>query len=73
MQQKELVERVKAQVPLIEMEERLRQNELAVLLGRQPYDGPSFTRQTMPELDSPPAAGIPAQLLEFRPQLRMRR
>jgi len=70
MQQKELVERVKAQVPLIEMEERLRLNELAVLLGRQPYDGPSFVRQTLPEFVSPPAAGIPAQLLEFRPDIQ---
>ena len=69
MQQRELVERVKARVPLIEMEERLRFNELAVLLGRQPYDGPALTRQTLPELDSVPAAGIPAQLLEFRPDI----
>jgi outer membrane protein, multidrug efflux system len=69
MQQKELVERVKAQVPLIEMEERLLLDELAVLLGRQPHDGPGFARQNLPELDSPPAAGIPAQLLELRPDI----
>ena len=69
MQQKQLVERVKAQIPLIEMEEQLLLNELSVLMGRQPYDAPSFARYALPELDSPPAAGIPAQLLEFRPDI----
>ncbi len=69
MQQKQLVERVKSQMPLIEMEERLLLNELSVLLGRQPYDAPSFERHLLPEPDSPPAAGIPSQLLEFRPDV----
>jgi NodT family efflux transporter outer membrane factor (OMF) lipoprotein len=69
MQQKQLVERVKAQVPLIEMEERVLLDELAVLLGRQPHDSPGFERQSLPELDSPPAAGVPVQLLEFRPDI----
>ena len=69
MQQKQLVERIKAQLPLIELEERLRLNELAVLLGRQPYDAPLFEGQSLPELNVPPAAGIPAQLLEFRPDI----
>jgi multidrug efflux system outer membrane protein len=69
MQQKQLVERVKAQMPLIEMEERLLLNELAVLLGRQPYNGPEFSRTMLPDLDAPPAAGIPAQLLEYRPDI----
>ena len=70
MQQKQLVERVKSLMPLIEMEEQLLLNELSVLLGRQPYDAPRFERHALPELDSPPAAGIPAQLLEFRPDIR---
>lgn len=69
MQQKQLVERVKAQMPLIDMEERLLLDELAVLLGRQPYNGPRFARAMLPDLDAPPAAGIPAQLLEYRPDI----
>jgi len=69
MQQRQLVERVKAMMPLIELQERLRLNELAVLMGRQPYSGTDFERQTLPELDDLPAAGIPAQLLEFRPDI----
>lgn len=69
MQQRQLVERVKAQMPLIEMEERLLLNELAVLLGRQPYNVSPLEGHTLPELDAPPAAGIPAQLLELRPDI----
>ena len=70
MQQRQLVERVKAQMPLIEMEERLLLDELSVLMGRQPYDAPRFERHSLPDLDSPPDAGIPAGLLEFRPDIR---
>ena len=70
MQQRQLVERVKAQVPLIDLEERLLLNELAVLMGRQPYNGPGFKRQSLPELDAHPSAGIPAQLLEYRPDIQ---
>ena len=69
MQQRQLVERVKAQMPLIEMEERLLLDELAVLLGRQPYNAPRFERYSIPALDAPPAAGIPARLLELRPDI----
>ncbi len=69
MQQKQLVERVKALLPLIELEERLQLNELALLMGRQPYNNPDFQRDTLPELHAPPAAGLPAQLLEFRPDI----
>ena len=69
MQQRQLVERVKAQMPLIELEERMLLNELAVLMGRQPYDAPRFERSTLPAPAALPAAGIPAQLLEFRPDI----
>lgn len=70
MQQRQLVEKVKAQMPIIEMQERLLLDELAVLLGRQPLDRPEFLRSTLPEVKVPPAAGIPAQLLEYRPDVR---
>ncbi len=70
MQQRQLVERVKAQAPLIDLEERLQHDELAVLMGRQPFDAPGFERQALPEIASPPSAGIPVQLLEFRPDIR---
>jgi NodT family efflux transporter outer membrane factor (OMF) lipoprotein len=50
--------------------ERLQHDELAVLMGRQPFDAPGFERQALPEIASPPSAGIPVQLLEFRPDIR---
>ena len=69
MQQKQIVERVKAQIPLEELQERILTNELAVLIGRLPYDVPAVTRRNLPVMDGPPAAGIPAQILENRPDI----
>ncbi len=69
MQQRQLVERVKARMPLIEMQERLLLDELAVLMGRQPNNRPRFERRILPELAGPPQAGIPVQLLEYRPDI----
>ncbi len=70
MQQKQVVERVKARIPLEELQEQILTNELAVLIGRLPYDVPSVTRQVLPVLASAPAAGIPAQILGNRPDIR---
>jgi outer membrane protein, multidrug efflux system len=46
MQQKQLVERVRAQIPLAEMQEQLLRNELAVLTGRLPHELPVLPRGT---------------------------
>ena len=70
MQQRQLVERVKAQIPLVELQEQILRNELAVLIGRLPLDAPVVNGKDMPVLDGLPAAGIPAQLLENRPDVR---
>ena len=68
-QQRQLVERSKAQLPLIEMQERMLQNQLAVLLGRMPNQSPEITRQELPVLDAVPDAGLPVQLLQNRPDI----
>ena len=68
-QQRQLVERSKAQLPLIEMQERMLQNQLAVLLGRMPNQSPVITRQELPVLDAVPDAGLPVQLLQNRPDI----
>jgi NodT family efflux transporter outer membrane factor (OMF) lipoprotein len=68
-QQRQLVERVKAQIPLVEMQERMLEYQLAVLLGRMPNQAPVISRQDLPELDAVPAAGIPVQLLDNRPDI----
>ena len=69
LQQRQLVERNKAQIPLVEMQERLFKNQLAVLLGRMPNELPENTHQELPVLDTPPAAGLPVQLLQNRPDI----
>jgi outer membrane protein TolC len=68
-QQRQLVERVKAQLPLIEMQERMLVNQLAVLLGRMPSRAPRISRQELPVLDTAPAAGLPVELLQNRPDI----
>jgi len=68
-QQRQLVERGKAQLPLIEMQQRMLENQLAVLLGRMPSQAPQISRQELPVLDAVPAAGLPLQLLQNRPDI----
>jgi NodT family efflux transporter outer membrane factor (OMF) lipoprotein len=68
-QQRQLVERVKAQLPLIEMQERMLEYQLAVLLGRMPNQVPVISRQDLPVLDAVPIVGIPLQLLDNRPDI----
>jgi len=69
MQQKQLVERVQALIPLSEMEEQLLRNELAVLTGRLPNELPDISQQPLPVLTTQPVTGIPAQLLDNRPDI----
>jgi NodT family efflux transporter outer membrane factor (OMF) lipoprotein len=68
-QQRQLVERVKAQLPLIEKQEHMLENQLAILLGRMPNQAPQVSRKEMPILDTVPAVGLPVQLLQNRPDI----
>jgi len=68
-QQRQLVERVRAQLPLIDLQERLLENQLAVLLGRLPSQKPQIMRQHLPDLPAVPEPGLPVQLLEHRPDI----
>jgi len=70
MQQKQLVERVRAQIPLAKMQEQLLRNELAVLTGRLPHALPVLDPDRFPRMDNLPPAGVPAQLLDNRPDIR---
>ena len=69
LQQRQLVERNKAQIPLVEMQEQLFKNQLAVLLGRMPSELPDNAGRKLPVLNTPPAAGLPVQLLQNRPDI----
>jgi multidrug efflux system outer membrane protein len=69
-QQRQLVERSRAQLPLVEQSERRLLNELALLLGRTPFSLPQIQARSFEIPADPPAAGIPTQLLANRPDIR---
>jgi outer membrane protein, multidrug efflux system len=69
-QQKQLVENVKAQLPLAEEKERLLLHELAVLLGKPPGTKLDVTADRFPDLPDLPPVGLPASLLSARPDIR---
>jgi len=69
-QQKQVVENVRAKIPLVEAETQLLMHELAVLLGRPPRSDLPLNRKTMPSIGQLPALGLPADLLAARPDVR---
>jgi len=69
-QQKQAVERVRAQIPLVEAETQLLMHELAVLLGRPPRADLDLLQKEMPAIGPFPAVGLPADLLANRPDVR---
>ncbi len=69
-QQKQVVENVQADLPLVEETEQLLLNELAVLLGKPPRTSLAITRSQLPEPMPLPPTGIPADLLAMRPDIR---
>ena len=69
-QQKQVVESVRAQIPLVEAEMRLLMNELAVLLGRPPRSDLGLNQAAIPDIGGLPAIGLPADLLANRPDVR---
>ena len=69
-QQKQLVENVLAELPLVEEKERLQMHELAVLLGKPPGSRLNISAQQFPSLPPLPPIGLPADLLAARPDIR---
>lgn len=69
-QQQQVIDNIRAQIPLVEARKRRLNNELAVLLGKAPYGLPEIFRPDLPELPPVPYYGIPADLLENRPDIR---
>lgn len=69
-QQKQIVESVRAEIPLVEAREQLLRHELAALLGKPPLAFLSITREDLPMPTELPATGLPADLLSARPDLR---
>ncbi|MBW2673782.1 MAG: efflux transporter outer membrane subunit [Deltaproteobacteria bacterium] len=69
-QQRQVVEQVKAQVPLVEEQEQLLMHTLALLLGKPPRTALAISRDTLPEPSEIPKTGLPADLLASRPDVR---
>lgn len=69
-QQKQIVEDVRAEIPLVEGQEQLLRHELALLLGKPPQTFLNISRTDFPQPIDTPATGLPADLLAARPDLR---
>ncbi len=69
-QQKQVVENVRAKIPLVEADIQLLMHELAVLLGRPPRADLDLEQTNVPDIGRLPAIGLPADLLANRPDVR---
>lgn len=69
-EQQQAVARVEAQVPLVEAQQQVLVQQLAVLLGRALDSGVTVTTSALPEVPHRPATGVPADLLIMRPDVR---
>jgi multidrug efflux system outer membrane protein len=69
-QQRQVVEKSRSQIPLVEQTERLLLHELALLLGKPPQSAPAIGRKTWHVPSEVPEIGLPAQLLIERPDVR---
>ncbi len=68
-QQQQLVATTEAELALVDGEEAVVENELAILLGAAPDRRFAAAGAQLPELPAAPDAGVPADLLERRPDL----
>ncbi|MCP4694003.1 MAG: efflux transporter outer membrane subunit [Desulfobacterales bacterium] len=68
-QQRQLVENVKARIPLVEARERRLMNDLSLLLGKPPHAAVDIQRDELPTL-APAPVGLPADILANRPDVR---
>ena len=69
-QQQQVVENVKAEIPLVERDEQLLRHELAVLLGKPPLTDIDIGQFELPEPPELPPTGLPVDLLAARPDVR---
>ena len=69
-QQQQVIDQVRAQIPLVEAQESRLMNELSVLLGNAPRSPLVISRPDLPKPAPMPSTGIPADLLENRPDIK---
>ena len=69
-QQQQVIDQVRAQIPLVEAQKSRFMNELSVLLGKAPRSPLVISRPDLPKIAFMPSTGIPADLLENRPDIK---
>jgi len=69
-QQQQVIDQVRAQIPLVKAQESKLMNELSVLLGKTPRSPLAISRPDLPKLAPMPSTGIPTDLLENRPDIK---
>jgi len=69
-QQRQIVEAVKAEIPLVEAREQLLIHELDLLLGNPAMTPVVISREDFPKPAEIPFTGLPADLLNNRPDVR---
>lgn len=70
LQQQEIIASTKATIPLLEAREQILVNNLSLLVG-QPFENDfSLKQKKLPEVSSFPTLGVPADILENRPDIR---
>lgn len=69
-QQRQQAALVSAELPLVKSRLEVLEHQLAVLLGQTPDTDLGVGRAVLPDLPAAPPAGIPAELLKRRPDVR---
>jgi len=69
-QQQQIVESIQSQLPLVNAQEKLNFNTLAILCGEPPQKIIPINQKHLPTLEKFPASGIPADLLSNRPDIK---
>jgi len=70
LRQQQLVEATQEQVIVVEAAIGVLQNQLAVLQGLAPQRGSTYQGDSLPNVPAPPKAGLPAELVQRRPDVR---
>ncbi|MEF8980674.1 efflux transporter outer membrane subunit [Thiohalorhabdus sp.] len=70
LRQRRLLESVRQQHHAAEAHLQTLEHQLAVLLGRRPQQGVDARRDSLPALPALPATGLPAELVQRRPDVR---
>lgn len=69
-QQRELLASTRSEMPLLQSQARVLENEIAFLVGRSSPEFIQITQEDLPQLIDLPETGLPVQLLTNRPDVR---